>query len=66
MYSIGDGRLQDYVMAHMWFNIASANGDEDGRKNRDAIAKNMTPEDISKATAMARECMASNYKKCGY
>ena len=66
MYSIGDGRLQDYVMAHMWFNIASANGDEDGRKNRDAVAKNMTAEDISKATAMARECMKSDYKKCGY
>ena len=50
----------------MWFNIASANGDEDGRNNRDAIAKNMTPEDISKAQELARDCIASDYKKCGY
>jgi uncharacterized protein len=66
MYNVGEGLLQDNIMAHMWFNIASANGDEDGRKNRDAVAKNMTPEDISKATAMARECMNSDYKKCGH
>ena len=25
----------------------------------------MTPEAIEKATTMARECMNSNYKKCG-
>jgi TPR repeat protein len=66
MHKEGEGRLQDNVLAYMWFNIASANGDKDGRKNRDAIAKNMTPKAIEKATEMARECMASDYKKCGY
>jgi hypothetical protein len=34
--------------------------------DRDALEADMTPEDISKATAMARECIKSEYKKCGY
>jgi hypothetical protein len=33
---------------------------------RDDEIATMTPEDILKAQAMARECKSSNYKKCGY
>ena len=66
MYENGQGVLQDNVMAHMWYNIGAANGNENGGTNRDIIAKEMTSEDISEAQAMARECMNSNYKKCGY
>ena len=39
---------------------------ENGAENRDIIAKKMTPQDISKAQAMASECMSSDYKNCGY
>ena len=53
-------------MAHMWFNIAAANGYEVGRTNRDSIAKEMNLEGIEKAQAMASECMIRGYKKCGY
>ena len=66
MYENGTGVLQDNVTAHMWYNIASANGHKKAGEYRDGLEKSMTPEDISKATAMARECMNSNYKKCGY
>ena len=66
MYDNGQGVLQDNLMAHMWCNIGAANGNELGGTNRDKIAKNMTSEDISKAQAMARECMNSNYQNCGY
>jgi TPR repeat protein len=65
-YAKGRGVLQNYIRAHMWFNISAANGNEGGAKNRDNIAKKMTPADISKAQDMARECMSSNYTKCGY
>ena len=65
-YYQGQGVLADFVIAHMWFNISSANGNEVGAKNREIAAKNMTPEDISKAQTMARVCMNSNYEKCGY
>ena len=66
MYNKGQGVPQDNAMAHMWYNIGSANGFEPSRTNRDRIAKIMTPADISKAQAMARECMNSGYTKCEY
>ena len=66
MYGTGQGVPQDYLLAHMWGNIGSANGDEGGAENREIAAKQMPAEDISKAQTMARECMASGYKNCGY
>ena len=53
-YAQGKGVLADFVMAHMWFNIAAANGIENGAENREIVAKGMTWADISKAQAMAR------------
>ena len=66
LYRLGKGVPQDNVMAHMWYNIASANGAVSVGKDRDEIADKMTSADISKAQAMARECMGSGYKKCGW
>ena len=66
MYEYGDGVIQDNTMAHMWYNIASANGHEKAGGYRDERAGLMTNADISKAQAMARECMQSGYTKCGY
>jgi hypothetical protein len=66
MNEYGYGVLQDNVTAYMWYNIASANGHGKAGEWRDDRAGLMTASDISKATAMARECMASGYKKCGY
>ena len=66
MHKKGNGVLQDNPTAHMWYNIASANGNEKSGDRRDEIADLMTLEAIEKATAMARECMKSDYKKCGY
>ena len=66
MYRVGAGVPQNNVIAHMWFNIAAANGVEEGANNRETIAKLMTAEDVSKSQAMARKCMESNYKECGY
>ena len=65
MYSNGNGVLQSNVMAHMWYNIASANGQESAGERRDDLTKVMTSADISKAQAMASECISSGYSKCG-
>ena len=46
---------QDYVQAHMWFNLAAAHGIEPASKNRDMVAENMTPADLSEAQRLARE-----------
>ena len=64
MYDKGQGVIQDYVLAHMWYNISASNGNDDGRHNRDSIAKEMTPAQIYKAKNMARECVKKNYKNC--
>ena len=64
MYANGQGVPQDNVYAHMWFNLAAANGNEPASKNRDIIAKRMTTADISKAQSLARECLKKSYKGC--
>ena len=55
MYKNGKGTPQDYKLAHMWFNLAAVSGDEDAVKNRDIVAKNMTPADIAAAQQMASD-----------
>ena len=62
MYRIGFGVPQDYVQAHMWFNLAASRfpaSDKESReravKNRDRVASKMTPAQISEAQRLARE-----------
>ena len=64
MYGNGEGVLQDNVYAHMWFNIASSNGSETARENRDIAAKRMTPNQLAEAQSLARECVKKDYKNC--
>lgn len=64
MYANGEGVIQDNVFAHMWFNIAASLGQEGAAGYRDSLAKKMTPEDISQAQKLARECVAMNYTGC--
>ena len=66
MHQYGRGVPQDNVMSHIWYNIASVNGYDKAGGWRDELEGLMTPADISKAQAMARECMNSGYTKCGY
>ena len=54
MYEIGQGVLQDYALAHMWFNLCGSNGYKNAVKNRDIIEKGMSPTQIEKAQEMAR------------
>ncbi len=55
MYALGQGVPQDFVQAHMWSNLAAAQGDEPARKLRDKLAKKMTPAQIAEAQRLARE-----------
>ena len=48
----------------MWSNIAALSGYKDASKNRDLIAKKMTPTQIEKAQELARECVRKEYKGC--
>jgi TPR repeat protein len=55
LYEQGEGVPQDYAQAHMWYNLAGASGNPDGTKNRDRIARKMTPGQIAEAQRLARE-----------
>ena len=64
MYYNGEGVPQDYVTAHMWFNIASSMGNESGGKAREEVAGRMTPEQIAEAQRRASLCVNSTYTDC--
>jgi len=60
MYDIGEGVPQDNVMAHMFTNLAAANGNDSAAKSRDRVAKRMSSLEIAEAQKLAREWMASH------
>ncbi len=49
MYDNGYGVSQDYVQAHMWYNLAEAQGRTAAARNRGRVAKLMTPAQIAEA-----------------
>ena len=46
----------------MWLNLAALDGLKIAVKNRDIIAKKMTPADVSKAQRLAREWLEKHPK----
>jgi TPR repeat protein len=54
MYGKGQGVLQDYVQAHKWYNLAAVRGDKMAVKNRNIVAKLMTPTQVAEAQRLAR------------
>jgi hypothetical protein len=62
MYDSGRGVLQDYVMAHKWYNLAAshyatweADLGASAARSRDRLTTRMTPAQIAEAQKMARE-----------
>ena len=64
MYFKGQGVLEDDTKAHALFNLATTKGDANAIKNRDLVAKFMTPQQIADAQKLARDCLARNFKGC--
>jgi len=46
---------QNYVQAHMWFNLAAAQGDKVAASNLVWVAAKMTPTQIAEAQELARD-----------
>ncbi len=55
MYFMGRGVPQDVVQAHLWLNVAAAQGHELARKFRDLLAERMTPDQVADAHGLAWE-----------
>ncbi|MCH8196944.1 MAG: sel1 repeat family protein [Proteobacteria bacterium] len=60
MYFIGEGMLRDLTRAYMWYDLAASRfppgaAHDDTVRNRDFVAKHMTPARIAEARRLARE-----------
>ena len=53
LYMQGLGAPQNYVQAHMWFNLAASRGEAEAVTERDALAGRMAPEQVAKAQDQA-------------
>jgi TPR repeat protein len=60
MYDNGRGVPKDYVMAHMYWNVAAVSGNKDAIKNRGLIEKDMTSSQIAEAQKLARDWMSKH------
>jgi TPR repeat protein len=59
MYCVGRDVEVDLVQAHKWFNLAALRGNEEARRYRGEISKEMSKPDIARAQKLAREWIAT-------
>ena len=55
MYYNGQGVPQDYILAHMWFDISAMQGHEDAKINKDITASQMSSSQIEMAQELVKE-----------
>jgi TPR repeat protein len=54
-YLYGEGVTKDEFEAYKWISLSAAQGHADAKKALQAVEREMTPEQISKAQRLARE-----------
>jgi TPR repeat protein len=64
MYANGDGVPQNNVRGYIWWSVAAAQGEEDAKRNRDIVAKRLTPDQLTQAQQIATRCIDSGYQDC--
>ena len=64
LYLNGEGVTQSKTNAYMWLHNAASQGVSLAKWSQDELEKNMTPEHVEKAQALARKCLAKKYKNC--
>jgi len=64
IYELGLIASQDYVRAHMWFNLAAARGLESAVSRRNSLEQKMTLAKIEEAKNLARSCQLRYFKEC--
>ena len=60
MYAAGRDVEADLIEAHKWFNLAAVRGNEEARRYRAELARDMTREEIAAAQREAREWLRSH------
>ena len=61
MYADGHGIRQDYVKAHMWWNLAAAQGNKEAREKRDMVSQMLTTSQVADGQVLARKKMEEIY-----
>ena len=59
-YAEGEGVPPDNVLAYMWYNLAAAQGNEDGQDYKDEIEPLMTREQIAEGQRLSTECIEAH------
>jgi hypothetical protein len=59
LYCVGRDVDVDLVEAHKWFNLAALRGNQDAKRHRLEISRDMTKPEISRAQRLAREWIAT-------
>lgn len=58
MYCAGREVPIDFVAAHKWFNLAALRGNQDAKRYRQEISRDMNRAEIARAQKLAREWTA--------
>ena len=64
MYRDGRGVSRDITKAHMWASLALLNGESRAAALRDEVVTKMTPQQITEAQQLAKQCQAQGFKGC--
>ena len=60
LYATGRDVAADLVVAHKWFNLAAARGNEAALNHRAELAREMSGDQIAQAQKLAREWLQTN------
>ena len=66
MYEAGNGVTKDNVLAYLWYSLGTINGSVTAKENKAKLKKGMTPTELTIAGEMAKICIVSKYKNCGF
>jgi TPR repeat protein len=64
MYENGEGVPEDFVMAHVWYSLAAANGYKPANESMVLIKGKLSREQLDEAQKIQSGCLKSNYKDC--
>lgn len=58
------GLKANYILAYMWFNVASAGGHNDASDGRRLVEKHLSADEIARAQSLSALCQESRFKNC--
>lgn len=60
MYASGREGCQDFITAHKWFNLAALRGNDEAKRYRLELSREMSKAQVAAAQKLAREWMSKH------